>query len=70
MKFMIMAPHARACPLRRRADRLCWLAETIADREPCRDVRAEVDRLRERAGHADQRATIAEATAARLRRWT
>jgi hypothetical protein len=68
MKWMILSPHAQAWALRRRADRLCWLAETIADREPCRDVRAEVDRLREKAGHAEQRATVAEGAVGRLER--
>jgi hypothetical protein len=68
MKFMIVAPYVHAWARRRRTDRLSWLAETLADREPCRDARADVDRLREAAGHAEQRATVAEGTAARLGR--
>jgi hypothetical protein len=66
MKWVFLSPHAQAWALRRRADRLCWLAETIATAEPCRDMRAEVDRLRERAGHAEQRAEIAEGVIGRL----
>jgi hypothetical protein len=45
---------------RRRADRLADAAETLRDREPCRDVSGEQNRLREAAGRADQRATVAE----------
>jgi hypothetical protein len=51
-----MRADRRATALRRRAARLEHLAEAIVDRAPYRDVRAEQNRLRERAGHADQRA--------------
>jgi hypothetical protein len=50
--------------LRRRAERLEHLAEHVAERETCRDVAGERNMLREQAGHADQRATVAERTAA------
>jgi hypothetical protein len=52
-----------AVAARRRADRLAHAAETLRDREPCRDISAERDRLRRVAAHADQRATVAEALA-------
>jgi hypothetical protein len=68
MSFMILAPYAHAWALRRRADRLSWLAEPVADRELRRDTRADVDRLREAAGHAEQRATVAEGIVVRLGR--
>jgi hypothetical protein len=68
MKWMILSPHTQAGALRRRADRLAYAAETARDREPCRDVRAEINRLRERAGHADQQATVAEGIVVRLER--
>jgi hypothetical protein len=60
--------HPQALRWRRRADRLAWLAEGRADAEPCRNVAAEVDRLREAAAKADQAATIAEIAPARTRR--
>jgi hypothetical protein len=68
MKWIFLSPQAQQWALRRRADQLSFLAETIADREPCRDVRAEVDRLREKAGHAEQRATVAGEAVGRLER--
>jgi hypothetical protein len=52
---------ARAAAERRRADRQSYAAETLADRESCRDVSGERDRLRGAAAHADQRAQVAEA---------
>jgi hypothetical protein len=60
-----------AAAVRRRADRLTHEAETIRDREPCRDVAPAQHRLREAAGHADQRAGTAEATTRRrVPRWS
>ena len=50
----------RAQELRRRADRLAHHAETIAEREPCRDTAPERNRLRGAAAAADQRARLAE----------
>jgi hypothetical protein len=51
----------RARAYRHWADRLAHLAETIADRELCRDVSAERDRLRCAAAHADRLASMLEA---------
>jgi hypothetical protein len=67
--------HLTAQALHRRANRLPWAAEVIADYEPYRDVNCERNRLREAAGHADQRATIAERLVSgpgppKRRRWT
>jgi hypothetical protein len=53
----------RAAAARQRADKLSYDAETIGDREPCRDVAGDRNRLREAAGRADQRATVAEVAA-------
>jgi hypothetical protein len=51
---------------RRRADRLADQAEGTPERiGPCRDPAPERDRLRERAGIADQRAATAERAALR-----
>jgi hypothetical protein len=49
----------RATALRRRAERLADQAERILEAEICRDRRAEQDRLRAAAAHADQRAKAA-----------
>jgi hypothetical protein len=53
----------RAAAERRRADKLSYAAETIGEREPCRDVAGERNRLRQAAGRANQRAAVAEAMA-------
>jgi hypothetical protein len=58
---------AAAWAARRRADRLEHLAETTPERLGCRDPAPEQNQLRERAGHADQRATVAERVAAHRR---
>jgi hypothetical protein len=58
-----MTNSERSAAERQRADRLSSAAETLAEREPCRDVAGERNRLREAAGRADQRATVAEAMA-------
>jgi hypothetical protein len=57
--MLAAARHARE--LRRRAARLAYAAETVAEREPCRDVAPERDRLRGAAAHAEQRAQLLEA---------
>jgi hypothetical protein len=49
-----------AAAARHRADRLAHAAEMLPDREPCRDIAGEQNRLREAAGHAGQRAQVAE----------
>jgi hypothetical protein len=63
-------PEHYAAAARHRADRLEHAAETIADRvaPSCRDVAPEQNRLRQAAGRADQRATVAEAALRRTRR--
>jgi hypothetical protein len=53
----------RAAAERRRADALSYAAETIGERAPCRDTAGERNRLREAAGRAEQRASVAEAMA-------
>ena len=50
-----------AVAARRRADQLAYHAETLSDREPCRNVAPEVDRLRGAAAVADQCARAVEA---------
>jgi hypothetical protein len=56
-----MVVNLQAARLRRRADRLSWLAETRTDQEQYRDVRVEVDRLRGTAARVDARARLAGA---------
>jgi hypothetical protein len=51
----------RARTYRRRANRLSYAAETISDREFCRDVGAERNELRRAAAVADQLASALEA---------
>jgi hypothetical protein len=58
----------RAAAERRRADKLSYAAETIGEREPCRDIAGERNRLREAAGRAAQRADVLEGMIGAVRR--
>jgi hypothetical protein len=70
MSGNVCNPLRHAWAERRRANRLSYAAETIGERELCRDIAGERNRLREAAGHAEQRASVAEAVVSGERgRW-
>jgi hypothetical protein len=71
MKWMFLSPHAQAwslLPVDLGAHVAAGLCGRDRLRQPAQPIGAAA--WRERVGHADQQATIAEATAVRLRHWT